>query len=459
MIKKPILFIYFRLKVTVWFMKKFLYLILLIFTSIFISNAAFANVIRDSEIESVIEDIISPLRDGSGMSDLKITIIDDPQPNAFTAGGNVIYITSGMIVDYPNPDVIRGVIAHEIGHIQGQHIIRRQEVIDNYSKASLIATALGLATAISGGAAEGLAISLGGVHIVERSVLAYSRGYESAADQYALKILEKSGHSAIGLIKFFEKQRIQSAQMFGNPYDQTHPMSKDRLLIIYSFNKRSKYPKSQNSEILNYRTRRAAAKLAAYTFELDKILDCSFEEDLDELTHYMKAIKCYRIGNFDDALNHINRILLKRPKDPFYHELKGQIYFEAGKNMSLHEYDMAIEQRPNDVLLRLGRAVIGITKYRADHYGMNNYYKDLQFVTEKEPKNLLALFYLAIYYDSKNMVGKNYLTTAQISYYTGNIANARRMAKAALAELSNKSPDWYKAQDILEMTKLDGVAN
>lgn len=436
-------------------MKFFLHLAILVLITTNSPFIALANVIRDSEIESAIEDAIAPLREASGLHDLKIIIIDDPKPNAFTAGGNIIYITSGMIIDYPNPDVIRGVVAHEIGHIQGQHIIRRQEVIDNYSKASLAATALGLATAISGGAAEGLAISLGGTHIGERTILAYSRGYESAADQYALKILEKSGHSSIGLTKFFEKQRIQNAQMFVSPYDQTHPMSKDRLLIIKSFNKRSKFTESQSSDNLHYRFRRSAAKIAAYTLDLEKILDCTFEENLDELTHYMKAIKCYRVGNFDDALNHINRVLLKQPKDPFYHELKGQIYFEAGKSMSLHEYDIAIEQRPEDVLLKLGRAIVGITKYRSDHYGMNNYYKDLQFVINREPKNLLALYYLAIYFDAKNMIGKNYLTTAQISYYSGNKSNARRMAKAAIKELKYKSTDWHKANDILELVKLN----
>lgn len=436
-------------------MKQFWHLIILILLSFWLSSPALANVIRDSEIEDTIEQAIAPLREGSGLRDLKITIIDDPSPNAFTAGGNIIYITSGMLINYPDPDVIRGVVAHEIGHIHGQHIIRRQEIIDNYSKASLVATALGIATAIKGGAAEGMAISLGGMHIGERSILAYSRGYESAADQYALKILEKSGHSAIGMINFFEKQRIQSAHLLVNPYDKTHPMSKDRLLIIKSFNKQSKYPESQSPEDLHYRFRRCAAKLVAYTLDLHKILDYSFDQDQEELTHYMKAIRFYRIGNFDNALNHINKILIRKPKDPFYHELKGQIYFEAGKNMSLHEYDMAIEQRPNDTLLRLGRAIIGITKYRSDHYGMNNYYKDLQFVITQEPKNLLTLYYLSIYYHAKNMTGKNYLTTAQIALYTGNISNARLMARAAMGELKYKSPDWHKANDILEMAKLN----
>jgi len=53
----------------------------------------------------------------------------------------------------------------------------------------------------------------------------------------------------------------------------------------------------------------------------------------------MKAIACFRASNFDDALNHVNRLVMKLPKDPYYHELKAQILFEAGKNSALTEYN------------------------------------------------------------------------------------------------------------------------
>ena len=100
-------------------------------------NAALAGILRDSEIEETIEQIVKPLKTAAKLKDLKIYIYDDLNPNAFTAGSNEIFIGSGLIINFPDPDVLRGVVAHEIGHILGRHISRRAEVIDNYNKAGI----------------------------------------------------------------------------------------------------------------------------------------------------------------------------------------------------------------------------------------------------------------------------------------------------------------------------------
>lgn len=417
------------------------------------SLPAYSGIIRDSEIEEAIELTLEPIKKAAGIKNLKIYIIDDPSINAFTAGGDEIYIASGLIIDFPDPDVLRGVVAHEIGHIQGQHVIRRQEVIDSYTKAAMSSAAIGIATAMSGQTGPGIAIAMSGTHFAERSVTAYSRAFESSADQTALRLLEKSGHSTIGLINFFEKMKLNSNDSFFNQYDKTHPLSQDRLLILQSFNKRSKFAKSQNSAELKYKFARSATKLMAYTIEPAKLGDCKYDEHVDELTHYIKAIKCFRVGKFDDALNHIQRLLMLHPKDPFYHELKGQILFEAGKKMALDEYDAADQLRPNDVLIKLGRAIIGVTQFKDDPFKINYYYKDLLFVTEKEPDNLLARFYLAIVYEKKGLKGKSYLNSAIISYKTGKGKNAKILAAEAMKELKEKSPEWYMAYDIFEATK------
>lgn len=418
------------------------------------AQSANANIIRDSEIEEAVDLIVAPLREASGLKDLKIYIIDDPSPNAFTSGGHEIFINSGLIIDYPDPDILRGVIAHEIGHLLGHHVTRRQEMIDNYQKAAIGATALGLATAISGGAAEGMAIAMGGMHFAERSVYAYSRTFESSADQIALKLLEKSSHSAVGLISFFEKMQMFANGSIVNPYEQTHPMSNDRLLVLRGFNKRSKFKTSQNHDDIIYKYARSSVKLAAFTLSVDQILDCTYEENNGELIHYMKAIKCFRIGNFDDALNHINHLIIRHPDDPYYHELKGQIYFEAGKSAALTEYLMAVEERPDDVLIRLGKAIVGIsTSDSKNSRAITRYYKDLLFVIQNDPDNLLALHYLAIYYERTGAMGKSYLNTALISLKSGRTKDARTMAAAAMRALPKKSPDWYKAGDILAATE------
>lgn len=426
--------------------------LLIIISMIFTSSEA-ASVIRDSEIQEAVDLVVQPLRKAANLPNLKIHIIDDPVPNAFTVGGNDIFINSGLIIDFPDPDVLRGVVAHEIGHILGNHIIRRQEVIDNYMRASIGTTALGLATALSGGAAGGIAIAMGGAHFSERSIYAYSRTFESSADQTAVKLLERASHSSIGLIHFFEKMQAFAKTNMINPYEQTHPLSNDRLLVLRSFNKHSKFKSSQDTQDIIYKYARSSAKLAAFTLDLDKILDCQFKEDGEELTRYMKAIKCFRMGNFDDSLNHINRILMQRPDDPFYHELKAQIYFYAGKSAAFTEYDIACKARPNDILIRLGMAIVGMTNYASDEKHLARFYKDLKFVIEHDPDNLLALHYMAIYYEKKGLTGKSHLNSAIIALKSGRVRDARVLAQSAMQELPKNSPDWYKAGDILAATE------
>ena len=62
-------------------------LLVTIFLVLFLLHNAYANMIRDSEIEETINLVIAPLKKASGVQDLKIFIINDETTNAFTIGG------------------------------------------------------------------------------------------------------------------------------------------------------------------------------------------------------------------------------------------------------------------------------------------------------------------------------------------------------------------------------------
>ena len=283
--------------------------------------------------------------------------------NAFTAGGNEIFINSGLINQFPDIDVLRGVIAHEIGHILGKHIIRQLENIDIYNKVALSSIAIGLASAATGNSSLGSAIALGGMHFSERSILSYSRAFESSADQTALKLLEQSGNSSIGMIKFFEYMKIQHSNRFANPYDQTHPLSQERLVALKDFYQKSKFKNSKNSKELEYKFSRSAAKLLAFTTTTPKKLLTHATTFSPEISNYIKAICYFRMSDLNNSLQNINKLLSSHPNDPFYNELKGQILFEFGKKEALGYYIAASKVRPNDLLIKLGKAIVGITIY------------------------------------------------------------------------------------------------
>ena len=118
-----------------------------------INLSSFADmIIRDSEIEATMQAITDPLAKAANLKNVKIYIINDDSLNAFTYGGHEIFIYSGLIKKFPDIDVIRGVIAHEIGHIYGQHVSRQSQNADSYGKVVLssIAAAIGLMSLAKG---------------------------------------------------------------------------------------------------------------------------------------------------------------------------------------------------------------------------------------------------------------------------------------------------------------------
>lgn len=99
----------------------------LIFITIIFFNylASAIGIIIDSEIEEALNLVAAPIIKAAGLKNVKVYLVHDNFLNAFTTGAEVIYIYSGMINQFPDIDVIRGVIAHEMGRILGKHIIRQ----------------------------------------------------------------------------------------------------------------------------------------------------------------------------------------------------------------------------------------------------------------------------------------------------------------------------------------------
>ncbi|WPY00454.1 YfgC superfamily TPR repeat-containing Zn protease [Candidatus Trichorickettsia mobilis] len=406
------------------------------------------NIIRDSEIEETIRAIADPIIRAAKL-EVKIYLVNSNELNAFTAGGNQIYIYSGLISKFPEIDVIRGVIAHEIGHIVGRHVVRQAENIDIYNKVALSSIAVGLASSLSGNVELASAMVLGGIHFSERSLLSYSRGFESAADQTALRLLESSGNSCKGMISFFEYMEQQHHGTFVNPYDQTHPSSRERLVLLRNFYQKSKFKNSSNAADLEYKFARSAAKLLAFTIDPKKLSDNQLQEYNSEIRHYIKAIIYFRMSDFNNSILHIDQLLALKPNDPFYNELKGQILFEFGKKEALTFYTIAAKLRPNDLLIKLGQAIVGITIYEHQAEKMQTFYQSLQRIAEKENDNPVVLYYLAVYYEQTGRQAESLLSLAMLAYKTGNVLEAQRLARAAIKGFKLHSPNWYKANDII----------
>ena len=80
--------------------------------------AAAQEILRDAETEALLHDLASPLISAAGLdpNNVDIVLVNDPEINSFVAGGQAVYLNSGLINSADNANEVQGVIAHELGH-------------------------------------------------------------------------------------------------------------------------------------------------------------------------------------------------------------------------------------------------------------------------------------------------------------------------------------------------------
>ena len=194
------------------------------------------SLIRDAEIEDTIRAYAAPLLEAAGLGEdaVRLYIVNDPNINAFVAGGPNLFLSSGMLTAAEEPGEIIGVLAHEIGHIAGGHLVRTRDAMENASAEMILATVLAAGAIIAGEGEVGSAILSGGQAIAQQSFLRYSRTQEQSADQAAVRLLERTGQSATGLLRMFqrleERERLAISEV--NSYASTHPLTRDRIRFI-----------------------------------------------------------------------------------------------------------------------------------------------------------------------------------------------------------------------------------
>ena len=85
------------------------------------SSAQGLPLIRDTEIERLLNDYSRPIFDAAGLGGgrVAIRIVRSRIYNAFVVDGRNVFIHTGAIMQSDTPNQIIGVIAHEAGHIAG----------------------------------------------------------------------------------------------------------------------------------------------------------------------------------------------------------------------------------------------------------------------------------------------------------------------------------------------------
>jgi predicted Zn-dependent protease len=162
---------------------------------------------------------------GAQQFDYNFYIVQQPALNAFAVPGGYVFLFSGLIARAGSDDELAGVLAHEIGHIAGHHIIRQQSEGQVWSYAALLGMLLTAVNPVLGA---------GAVAAAETAQLKYSRQFEQEADFLGLRYATNAGYDPHALASFFKQllveQRVNPA---GVPaYMLSHPVTESRVANV-----------------------------------------------------------------------------------------------------------------------------------------------------------------------------------------------------------------------------------
>lgn len=420
------------------------------------------SLVRDAETERMIRDFAAPLFSAAGLDAgfVNVHLVNDRSINAFVAGGQRVFVNTGLLLKVRNPNELIGVLAHETGHISAGHLARMQDAIRDASAIAILATVLGAAAMAAGaatggsGAGEaGAAIMMGGQSLAMRDFLSFTRTQESAADQAAATFLDQTQQSARGLISFLKVLGAQESLLSSrqDPYVRSHPVSSERIAALEARFQQSRFrDKPDRPEDIAILAR-IQAKLIGFIEPFGTVMNRFPPEDQSDNARYARAHAYYRTADMGRAAAEMDALITKSPNDPYYLEFKAQILYEGGKPAeAIPYYRRSVQHAPGEPLLigALGQAMIAAN----DDALLPEAIQLLENSLRLERDNSSAWQQLAIAYGRRGDIGMASLATAERMMIQNNRRDARFQADRALRLLTQGSPAWLRAQDIKNAT-------
>lgn len=428
----------------------------MILLAVYAMPALAQGVIRDTEIESDIRQMATPIWQQAGLrpDNVRIVILQDDMLNAFVAGGQNIFLYTGLILDTKQVGELLGVIAHETGHITGGHLIRTRQNMENASIETILGGLAGVAAGVaSGDAGAGMAAITAGQQMTMNRMLRNSRTYESSADQAGLSFMNGAGYSAQGTADFLERlageevlPEIQQSQ-----YMLTHPLSSQRLDTVKAFvarNPNSNKPFPDSFVMMHARMK---AKILAFMTPPQALRQ--FQDKDDFASRYGYAIALYRTGKVDDALARLADLQKENPQDGYIPEMRGQILFENGRiDDSIKAYQAALALLPRGDLIRiaLGQAYLE----SRDPQGPLKAIEQLNIARRTENKTPALFRQLAVAYGRSGQEGMAKLSLAEEALLKGDKSFAIGQAEAARRLLTTRNAaSRQRAEDIIQQAQ------
>lgn len=417
------------------------------------AQPAFAqSILRDAETEALFHDMSRDIIVAAGLDprNVDIVLIGDKSVNAFVAGGQTVYLHSGLIDAADNANEVQGVIAHELGHIVGGHVPLMDRGARPAMGISLVSLLLGVAAIAAGAGEAGAGILAAGQRAALGTFLAFTRTQESAADAAGARFLTQAGVTGKGLITFFRKLQQTEYRLAipqDNAYDRTHPMSGVRVSNLTADLQRSPAWDKPSDPEIETRFRRVQAKLRGYLNTASDTLRRYPQSDTSIAGRYARAYAYHRTGHPAQAAAETGAMVSADPNDPYVLELQGQILLESGKpREAIVPLRLATQMTRYEPLVAatFGHALLATE----DPAYLDEAEAVLRQSVARDRRNPFAWVQLGTVHERKGDRPRAALATAERATLMRQPRVALASASVALAGLPQGSGEWLRAQDI-----------
>lgn len=423
-----------------------------------LSRAAFAqgaplSLIRDAEVETYLKEFGEPLFRAAGLDPkaVSIMVVNQRVLNAFVAGGQNMFIFTGLIERTEHAGQLIGVMAHETGHIEHGDVVKGPDAARSALVTSLLGLLIGAAAAAATGQGEAATAGiLAGQSVAQRQYFAFTRGVETRADEAGTELLDATKQSSKGFLEFMQ---ILSSQEFlsgasQDPYVRTHPLTTERIDFLRRHAQVSPFTNVPTAPDVTQKFRRMRAKLFAFLNAPSTTLARYPVSDTSLDARYARAIAYYKVPDLPRALQGIDALIAEHPADPYFLELKGQMLFENGKGSdALAPYAKAVQLRPDAPLIRISYAQVLLET--GDPGQVKPAIEQLRSAADQgENENPELWRMLAVGYGRDGQMGLVSEALAEEALLEGRKPEARDHARRAMRLLPPGSPAWQRAQDI-----------
>ena len=295
---------------------------------------------------------------------------------------------------------------------------------------------------------------MGGNELIMRSLLGERRAQESAADQAGIKYLEATHQSGRGMLVTFE--RFANQELFSDAqkdaFARSHPVARDRLARLRQLAEQSPYYGATDPPELRLRHDMMRAKLSGYIEAPSVVFNRYPVSDTSLPARYARAVAKFRQGGqggVQAALSDVDGLIREQPGNPYFWEIRGDFLQRAGRPAeAAAPLRKALQLLRNDaplISVQLAQVLLAAKEAKGADEAIGLLRKAIQ----READNSLAYNTLGQAYYDKGLIPQSELARAQGLFYYGAVKQAQEFAKRAQSALQPGTPDWIKADDII----------